>query len=359
MSIENAATEEDVEVCGQSCSLGSGVDFADVEQPRPGAGEVLLKVIAAGVCQTDLHIRRGVYSGIIPGRILGHEIAGRIAEVGVGVTTWKPGQLTAVYPAWSCGVCAPCQAGRRNGCLGTGDRRLTPKTPGVSVDGGMAEFLTVPANALVDIGDLDPGIAATMSDSALSPYGSISGVRELLGPGTFAVVIGVGGLGSMAVQILAATTATTVIALDVDDAAIERAGAWAAHAMRSDDPNVVDQVLGWTGGYGAQAVFDFVGIDPTLELAADTVAPFGAIRVTGMSGGTLTLLANAASRLPRGATIAPRMYSGSYPDLTEVMALARSGALQPQIVTFDFADGLKAMDELEAGGIQGRAVLRL
>jgi propanol-preferring alcohol dehydrogenase len=332
-----------------------------VDRPRPGAapGWVVLQVLAAGVCQTDVHLRRGSDARTVPGRVLGHEVAGEVVELGDGVTGWAPGQRVAVYPAWSCLTCPACQSGRRNACLRTGGRRTTPTTPGISADGGMAEHVAVPASALADIGTLDPAVAATMTDAALSPYGALSAVRHLLHPGSCAVVIGVGGLGSMAVQELRATTATRVIALDVDDQALAAAQPWTDHVLRSDAPDAVDTVLGWTGGAGAAAVFDFVGTDRTLALAADVVAPFGAVQVTGMGGGTLAVQADATSRLPRGATIAPRLFSGSYPDLLEVLALARDGALRPTLTRFPFEAAVEALDALESGAVQGRAVLEL
>lgn len=335
----------------------SKVDFVEVPVPAVTSGRVLLRTLAAGVCQTDVHIRQGTDARIAVGRILGHEIAGEIAEIGDGVAGWHAGQQVAVYPAWSCGTCPACQAGRRNACLGTNGRHGIPPTPGVTADGGMAEYVSVPASAIVDIGPLAPAVAATMTDAALSPYGSIKAVEQSLYPGTSAVVVGVGGLGFMALQILRAITAAQVIAVDIDDIALARAAALADHVLRIDAAGAADAILEWTGGYGAAVVLDFVGAAQTLALAAEVVAPFGAIRVTGMAGGTLTLRADAASQLPRGATIAPRLFSGSFPDLMEVLSLARAGALRPEIIRFPFAEALTALDALEAGELKGRAVL--
>ncbi len=335
----------------------SRVDFVEVPIPAVTPGRVLLRTLAAGVCQTDLHIRRGTDARIAAGRILGHEIAGEIAELGDGVSGWQAGQQVVVYPVWSCGICPACQAGRRNACLSTNGRHGIPPTPGITADGGMAEYISVPASAIVDIGPLAPAVAATMTDAALSPYGSIKAVEQALYPGTSAVVIGVGGLGSMALQILRAITATRVIAIDIDDIALARAAAWADHVHRADAADAADAILEWTGGYGAAVVLDFVGVAQTLELAADVVAPFGAIRVTGMGGGTLCVRADATSQIPRGATIAPRLFSGSFPDLTEVLELAKAGALRPEITRFPFAAALTALDALEAGELKGRAVL--
>jgi propanol-preferring alcohol dehydrogenase len=340
--------------------LGPGrVELVDVPRPAALPGGVVLQVLAAGVCQTDLHIRQGTDTRITPGRVLGHEVAGTVVEVGDGVPDRQLGRRVAVYPAWSCGTCPPCQAGRRNACLSTAARLASPTTPGVTADGGMAEFIAVPAAALVDIGPLEPALAATMTDAALSPYGAISAVRPLLRADATVVVIGLGGLGGMALQILRATTASRVIAVDVDEHALVAAQPWADEVLRADAGDPAGTILGMTGGAGASVVLAFVGVDATLGLAADVVAPFGAVQVTGMGSGRLTLQADPTSRLPRGATIAPRLFSGSYPDLLEVLALARAGALRPELTRFPFPEAVAALDALAAGRVRGRAVLEL
>ncbi|ODU07042.1 MAG: hypothetical protein ABS81_02860 [Pseudonocardia sp. SCN 72-86] len=333
------------------------VEAVDVPRPEPAPGEVLVAVHAAGLCQTDVHIRRSGDHRVRVGTILGHEIAGSVAEIGGGVAGWSVGDAVAVYPVWSCGRCRPCLQGRRNGCAGTGGRMATPPTPGISMPGGLAEFVRVPSHSLAGITGLDMAVAATMADAALSPYSSVRAASCELEPGSVVVVIGVGGLGSMAVQILRATTGAVVVALDVDDAALDRVRAHADHALLSDGAGAAAAVLALTDGYGAQVVLDFVGSDSTLALAADVVAPFGMIRVTGMAGGALQLRAGADSRLPRGATIAERLFSGTYAEFLDVLGLARRGQLAPEITRFAFVDGVRALDALEAGEIRGRAVL--
>ncbi|MEU7815436.1 alcohol dehydrogenase catalytic domain-containing protein [Pseudonocardia sp. NPDC049154] len=335
------------------------VDFVEVPRPTPRAGEVVLRVVAAGLCQTDVHIRRPGDHRVALGTILGHEIAGTVVEAGTDVDGRMVGSQVAVYPIWSCGTCRACLVGRRNGCLGTGDRRTAPPTCGVTAPGGIAEFVRVPVTALAAIDGLDPAVAATMADAALTPYSSVRAVADGLGPDTVAVVIGIGGLGSMAVQILRACTAATVVAIDLDEAALAAVAGSAHHLVRSNTPGAADQVLAATGGSGAEVVFDFVGADSSLALAADVVAPFGAIRVTGMAGGRLTLRADARARLPRGATIAERLYGGTYPEFLDVLDLARAGTLRPVLTRLPFADAVRALDALEAGGIRGRAVLTL
>jgi propanol-preferring alcohol dehydrogenase len=338
--------------------LGPGkADLVEVDRPHVGPGHVLIGVRAAGVCHTDLHLRSGRDPRITPGRILGHEIAGVIEELGEGVSGWTLRQKVAVYPVWSCGACPRCRSGHRNACLRTAARLGSPPTPGITADGGMAEYVAVPVEALIDVAELDPGVAATMTDAALSPYGSIEPVRHLLRPGTSAVVIGLGGLGSMALQILRATTAVRIIALDVDDDALVAAERFSDQQLRADDPATVGAILDATGGSGAVVVLDLVGIDQSLATAVDVVAPFGAIQVNGMGGGRVAFTAGVGSRLPRGVAVSPMQFSGSYLDLIAVMALARDGSLRPDLVRFGFSDALEALNALHAGRVRGRAVL--
>jgi alcohol dehydrogenase, propanol-preferring len=335
------------------------VEIAEVPDPVPRPGEVLVQVRAAGLCHTDVHIRRGLDKRATPKMVLGHEIAGIVAATSDGETRWSAGDPVAVYPLWACARCAPCIAGQQNACQGTGDRRRTPPTPGVSVNGGMAELVAVPTACLVEIGQLEPFVAASMTDAALSPYASINAVRERLAPGAWAVVIGVGGLGSMAVQILRATTAARVVAVDQSVEALANVASWIDDARQADEPGLSRGILEQTGGYGANVVFDFVGADTTLALAADVVAPFGAVQVSGMAGGSVRLTADATCRLPRGASITPRMFGGTRAELGDVLRLAEAAALVPNITAYPFEAAVQAFDDLEAGRIHGRAVLCL
>jgi alcohol dehydrogenase, propanol-preferring len=335
------------------------VEISEVAAPIPAPGEVLVQVLAAGLCHTDLHIRRGLDKRARPGMILGHEIAGIVSASRDGEARWSAGDPVVVYPLWACGRCAPCKAGQQNACRGTGDRRRTPPTPGVSVNGGMADLIAVPADCLIEIGQLAPTVAATMTDAALSPYASVNAARAHLTPGAWTVVIGVGGLGSMAVQILRATSAAKIIAVDQSVEALAKMKPWTDDAWLADEPSLSRKILEQTGGYGANVVFDFVGADATLALATDVVAPFGAVRVSGMAGGSVRLTADATCRLPRGASITPRMFGGTRAELGDVLRLAQAAALVPDITAYPFDAAVQAFDDLEAGRIHGRAVLRL
>ncbi|MEM5341437.1 alcohol dehydrogenase catalytic domain-containing protein [Paraburkholderia azotifigens] len=339
--------------------LRSPGDVALARLPRPSAdaGEVVLRVLAAGLCQTDLHIRSAADSRTPDGTTLGHEIAGVVEETGAGVTQWRAGDKVVVHPCWSCGVCSACLAGRQNACRRTGGRLNPPATPGVTKNGGMAEYVSAPASALVAIGDLDPAIAATLTDAALTPYHAIRTCAELLHPGSTTVIIGLGGLGNLAAQILRATTATHIVATDVSDEAIDAARPWADIALRSDDPALAEMIVSMTDGFGSDVVLDFVGNDATLRLAAAVIGRSGAIRVVGLSGGTYPFVARSAGNpLPRGVSVMCP-YGGTYGDLAAVIALARRGDIKPLVTRFPLHEAIRAFDALEAGTIRGRAVL--
>ena len=329
-----------------------------VGRPVLREGDVLLRVLAAGVCRTDVHIRHDHLQMVPVDTILGHEIAGEIAQLGRGVGTWCIGDRVVVHPCWACHVCAQCRAGRENACEGAGARRQPPPTPGVSVNGGMAEYVAVPASSIIAIGDLDPAVAAVLADAGLAPYHSIRLQRERLPPGTTALVIGLGGLGQFAVQVLARLTASQVIGIDVSDEAIAHSARYCHRTLRADRADIVDAILAETEGRGVEVVIDLVGTDGSLRIASAVVAPYGAVQVIGLSGGSIPFESNQVSSvgLPWGATLS-KPYSGTYRDLTEVIAMARDGKLDAKLSRFPLSQAVDAFDALDAGKIHGRAVL--
>jgi propanol-preferring alcohol dehydrogenase len=172
------------------------------------------------------------------------------------------------------------------------------------------------------------------------------------------VVIGLGGLGQFAVQMLRILTPARIIALDVADAALEAARPFADALLRADAADAGQAVLALTGGSGAEAVIDLVGTDQSLRFAAAVVAPYGAIQAIGLGAGSIPFDAHIVSaiRLPWGASLM-KPYSGSYRDLAEVIALAQAGRLSASIQRFPLDDASLAFDLLEAGKVSGRAVL--
>ncbi|WP_433685591.1 NAD(P)-dependent alcohol dehydrogenase [Nocardia sp. CA-119907] len=333
------------------------LELRKVAVPEIGPTDLLLRVGAAGICHSDLHVLHIPFKMREEPLTLGHEVAGTIEAVGSDVDGRVAGERGIVYLCWSCGVCRECVSGNENVCLAAG-RTAMPPCPGLGPDGGMAEYIRIPASSFVPIGDLDFLQAAPLADAALSSYHAIEGARAQLRPGSVAVVIGIGGLGHVAVQILTATSAAQVIAVDISEDKLALAARCGAAEGLLGGADTAREILDRTDGRGADAVFDFVGVDATATLAVESVAPNGAYRMIGLGGGAPEITAGPAGGpgWPWGASVR-KSYGGTKSDLINSVALARSGRLTVEVERFDLADGREALDRLERGLITGRAVL--
>ncbi|MFC4125309.1 NAD(P)-dependent alcohol dehydrogenase [Nocardia rhizosphaerae] len=333
------------------------LELRTVPVPEIGPGELLLRVGAAGICHSDSYVLGLPFPVSERPLTLGHEIAGTIEAVGAEAGDLRPGERGIVYLCWSCGSCRECLRGNENVCLAAG-RTAMPPCPGLGPDGGMAEYVRIPARSFVPIGELDFAQAAPLADAALTPMHAIRGAMEQLWPGATAVAIGIGGLGHVAVQLLKALTETTVIAVDVDPAKLALATACGADLTLAADDGTAAAILDHTGGRGAEAVFDFVGSDATATLAVQSVAPNGAYRMVGLAGGVPGIDSGPAGGpgLPWGATVR-KSYGGTRTNLIDAVALATAGRVRAEIECFDLADARTAFDRLDSGAIRGRAVL--
>ncbi|OUD99533.1 Alcohol dehydrogenase [Clavibacter michiganensis subsp. michiganensis] len=217
----------------------------------------------------------------------------------------------------------------------------------------MAEYMIVDdPRHLVPLGDLDPVANVSLTDAGLTPYHAIKTSLPKLGAGTYAVVIGTGGLGHVGIQILRALSGATVIALDVTDEKLELARHVGAHHTVISDQHAADGIRAITGGRGVQAAFDFVGATPTMATALQVVEPAGDVTIVGIGGGTVevgfgTIAFDAAVRIP---------YWGSRSELIEVLDLARSGQVTVETQRYALEDGPEAYAALAAGTVRGRAV---
>src|SRR4051812_504308 len=326
----------------------------DVPVPEPGPGEVLVKIGGAGACHSDLHVM-GWPAGFLPYELpftLGHENAGWIEALGQGVKGWEPGEAVAVYGPWGCGRCRPCRMSLETLCERASE--LGAAGGGLGRDGGMAEYMLVPdSRLLVPLGELDPREAAPLSDAALTPYHAIKLALHQLVPGTSAVVIGVGGLGHMAVQILRALTPTRVIATDIDAAKLELARSVGADHTVASGADAAAEIRELTQGRGATLVLDCVGSDGTLALDTKIVAKGGTVMVIGVAGGTLTYQFNT---LPSDASLC-HPYWGSVIELAEVLELARAGRISAHAEHFPLERVEDAYDRMRNGTLTGRAVI--
>jgi propanol-preferring alcohol dehydrogenase len=229
-----------------------------------------------------------------------------------------------------------------------------PPGIGFGVDGAMAEYLLIAdPRRLVPIGDLDPADVAPLTDAGLTPYRVIKRVQPKLTPGSHAVVIGAGGLGHLAIQILSAMTPATVIAVDTREPALALARQVGAAATINAQSDVAEQVRDAIGGAGADVVLDFVGSAPTIALGAAVAKAGTDLVVVGAAAGQFAWNFYA---LPYEVSLTTSFW-GTLPELHEVIALARQGRIKAHVQRFPLEDALHAYELMEQGQLSGRAVI--
>jgi propanol-preferring alcohol dehydrogenase len=310
-----------------------------------------VRVAGAGLCHSDLHLMHWP-AGALPYQLpftLGHEIAGTVAALGPGAEGVEPGEPVLVYGPWGCGRCRACSVGAEHLC----DGDVTARGAGLGRDGGLAEYVVVPSPRLtVPLDGLDPAAAAPLADAGLTPYHAIRRARDVLGPVTSAIVIGVGGLGHVAVQLPKALSPSRVVAVDRRDEALElatRSGADVALRSAGLSSRELQQAA---GGRGAALVLDCVGTDETLALAAGAVAPGGHVSLLGLAGGTFPMRFGA---VPLETSVVFSNW-GTRAELAEVVALARTGAIAIEVERIALADVPAAYERLATGAGRGRLV---
>jgi NAD+-dependent secondary alcohol dehydrogenase Adh1 len=323
------------------------------EVPDPAIGgplDVIVKVGGAGVCRTDLHIMEGQWDaamGTPLPYILGHENAGWVHEIGSAVTNVAVGDTVILHPTPTCGLCHACRAGDDMHCINS-------TFPGLSTDGGMAEYLLTSARACVKLDpQTRPQDVAALADAGITAYHAVRKAIPLLYPGTTCVVIGAGGLGHIGVQCLAALTATRIIVVDRNPDALKLAEQLGAQHTVVADGGQVQAVKDLTGGNGAEVVLDFVAEQGAEMDGWNMTAAGGSYFVIGY-GGTLeipTLDIISTERNIVGNIV------GTYNELAELMALAQAGKVTLHTRTYPLDAAVEALADLDAGRVRGRAIL--
>jgi propanol-preferring alcohol dehydrogenase len=333
--------------------VGRPAEIADVPKPTPGPGQIVIKIGGAGVCHSDLHVMEEDL-GFKPPFTLGHENAGWVAQLGGGVTGVKEGDAVAVYGPWGCGRCHACQLSMENYCENWA--AIDGFGGGLGLDGGMAEYMLVPSpRLLLPLGDLSPAKAAPLSDAALTPYHAIKRALPHLHAGSTAVVLGVGGLGHMAIQLLRVLAPVQIVAADVDDRKLAQAKALGAHDVvnNRNAAEAAERIGKITGPRGAGLVLDCVGVQPTVELGASLLGRNSVWTVVGLGGGHHDFHHGST---PYGCSVSIP-YWGSRVELMEVIAMARNGQIHAETTEFPLAQAVAVYEKLKAGEITGRAVL--
>jgi propanol-preferring alcohol dehydrogenase len=334
--------------------LGAGhAQVVDVPRPEPRPHEVLLRVLAAGVCRTDLDLLRSGGSRLALPVTLGHEVVGEVVAHGEGVTSPARGTVVAVYELLGCGACAACASGRDNVC-----REVVPGAIGITRDGGMADHVAAPVRNVVPLGAVDPVHAAPLTDAGMTALHAVERARSLLEPGATAVVVGIGGLGHLAVQFLRATSEVRVLALDVDRARLDLAATLGADDGVLTGPDATAGILAANGDRKVDVVFDFVGAQESLDLAAEVTGRGGAIVVTGGGGGRMSISARmGAGGAPDREVAIVHTFGGTRDDLVCALALAEAGRVRTHVEVSELAAAGRVLADLEAGRVLGRAVL--
>jgi len=312
---------------------------------------VLVKIAGAGLCHSDLHVM-DFPAGALPYSVpftLGHENSGWVESVGAGVQGVAVGEPVLIYSVWGCGRCPVCLAGADNYC----ENVPLFSGGGLGFDGGLASHMVVPSSRfLCPLGDLDPRRASPLTDAGLTTYHAIKRSLPVLRPGATAVVVGVGGLGQMAVQILKAIAPARVIAVDLSAEKLAFAKALGADSTVVSDERAVEHVRDLCGG-GAELVLDVVGSDATLELAVGVSRRLGHLTVVGIAGGSFPFSYLA---VPTELAVTSTFY-GSIPELNEVVALASAGTIKTEVELFPLEQVPLAYDRLRDGRVLGRAVV--
>jgi NAD+-dependent secondary alcohol dehydrogenase Adh1 len=325
------------------------LELRDVPVPEPREPtDVLVKVGAAGVCATDLHAIDGLMepAGLTLPKVLGHENAGWVEAVGSHVSTVVPGDAVIVYPPYSCGLCVACRRGNDLHC----ERH---QFTGLTVDGGFAEYVLVSERSLIKLAPgVEPVDVAPHADAGVTAYHAVRRIASQLTPGTTTAVLGVGGVGHVALQLVRVLGAGEVIGVDTD----ERRRALAAELGAShtvDGRDAVEAVRDLTGGRGADVVLDFVGIDQTHADGLAMLARGGTYSVIGY-GGNVSVPSVA---LVVGESCILGNLVGTWIDLWELLQLHTQGRVVVRSETHPLDDLNEVLERLRAGDVTGRAVM--
>jgi NAD+-dependent secondary alcohol dehydrogenase Adh1 len=336
-----------VQVVGYHTKL----QLTDIPEPRiDGPLDVVVRIGGAGVCRTDLHILEGQWeekSGVALPYTIGHENAGWVHAIGDGVTNVAVGDKVILHPLITCGLCRACRFGDDVHCEKS-------QFPGIDTNGGYAEYLRTTARSVVKIGDaLEPADVAALADAGLTAYHAAAKVSRVTRPGNVCVVVGAGGLGHIGIQVLKAISGVTVVVVDRNPDAVQLAVAVGADEGIVADGTHVDQVLDLTAGHGAEAVLDFVGEGGATKEGVAMLRRAGNYFVVGYGENidvpTIDIISTEINFI--GNLV------GSYNDLHELMVLAAQGKVMLHTSKYRLDEFQRALDDLDAGRVRGRAIL--
>ncbi len=329
-------------------AFGERLAIEDVPMPQPGNGEVLVKLRACGIDGTDLKLLDGF--GYVPALpfIMGHEIAGEVATVGAAVSEFVPGDRVAVYNFVTCGSCVYCRSFRDQLCL-----KMVGIVGVLDVPGGYAECVCLPAQQLIRLpDDVSFAAGATCCDAGMTALHAVD--RADVRIGDRVLVIGIGGVGSIVTQLLAAS-GVEVIAADIDGAKEEWALEQGASAFSSATAEeLVTQVRALSDGIGADRVIDVVGLESTMTAGFASLRRGGRMVVVGY---TPELFPLSGKELAQNEKEVIGTRAGRRDDLRRCLKLYARGALTSIVrQTFALDQVNEALAHLRSG-VTGRIVL--
>jgi propanol-preferring alcohol dehydrogenase len=323
--------------------------FVEVPVPAVGRGQVRVRVGGVGLCHSDILFLDSP-AGVLPYDLpftLGHEIAGWVDAVGEGVEDVAVETPVAVACMSPCGECRNCRRGADNYCVDSWHGR------GFGMDGGLASHVVVGAGQVVPLGDLDPTVVAPLTDAGATSYHAVKRTLPKLDADSTVAVIGVGGLGAYAVQWLRILTSARIVAVEARPERLDAATALGAHEVIEAGEGLSRRLREAIGGQGADAIYDFVGNDATMNAAMRNAATLGSVAIVGQGFGSYPLTWGGVAHdvdvfVPQGATIA---------ELGEVIDLAKSGDVVVEVEQFGFDRAAEAYSRLREGTLNGRAVV--
>ena len=341
-------------------SFGRPLSQVIRDTPQPQGSEVIVRVGSCGVCHSDVHLHDGYFDlggdakldmtrALQPPRTLGHEIAGTVLAVGSEATGVQVGDRRVVFPWIGCGSCSLCQAGNEHLCN-------SPRALGIHRDGGFADHVVVPhPRYLLDFGSLEEEQACTYACSGLTAYSALKKVAPL-GPRDPLLIIGAGGVGLSGIRLARQMFETPPIVVELDPAKWDIAReAGAGQVIDPKADGALKSLVKATGG-GVAAAVDFVGAAATFNFGFGALRKAGKLVCVGLFGGSTPIV---PAMVSMKAVSVIGSYVGSLQEMQELMALARSGVLPGlPLTTTPLAQATQALEDLRAGRIRGRTILK-
>lgn len=325
--------------------------YEEIEEPAiTDPTDVIVKIGGAGVCRTDLHLIEGVWAetlGTSLPHVVGHENAGWVAAVGQGVTGFKVGDPVILHPVMSCGKCLACRAGEDMHCEDL-------KFPGLTVNGGYAQYIKTSERALILLDDhVHPDDVAPLADAGITAYRAVRKAAPLAKPGTSALMIGMGGLGHIGVQLMRELGNADIITLDTNETRLNMSLDYGAlHAVRAND-QTIQNVRNITKARGVDIIVDFVGTDETHAQSMQMLRKGGTYFVVGYGG---TFKVPSLDIINNEFNIVGNLV-GNYNELYELMQLYARGKVKLHANKYSLDEADHVLHLLDEGKMNGRAVL--